>query len=93
MLEHCAAHGSAFEDRLDELVLLEGFGEVLVHLVLEAGFAVADHGVGCQGDDGGAGEGVGGFEGADFFRGLEAAFCLLLVIVICWCEVCIDMTY
>jgi hypothetical protein len=37
---------------LDELVLLERLGDVFVHLGLDALLSVANHGVGCEGNDG-----------------------------------------
>lgn len=52
------AHGCAAQDRLDELVLAEGFAEVIVHLGGEALFAVADHGVRGERDDGRRRDGV-----------------------------------
>jgi hypothetical protein len=42
----------AFED-LAEVVEAHGFDEVIVHAGLQAGVAIALHGVGGQGDDGG----------------------------------------
>ena len=63
------AYGCASEDSLDELVLAEGFGEVVlvllacskmvvigvthVHLRRETLLTVTNHGVGSEGDDGG----------------------------------------
>jgi hypothetical protein len=41
-----AAERRAFEDRLDEMVLLQGFGQILVHLSLDTLLSVTHHGVG-----------------------------------------------
>ena len=73
MIVECAAHSGAPEDRLDELVLTQGLGEVVVHLGGETLFAVADHGVGGEGDDGRGGDDVVALPFADFGCGFEAA--------------------
>ena len=70
-----AIHSGAAQDRLDELVLPERFAEVVVHLRGEALFAVADHGVGRESDDGCRRDDVVALPFADLGRGFEAALC------------------
>lgn len=71
LLEELPAQRGALEDRLDQVILLERLGEVLVHLRLDATLAVAHHGVGREGDDGGALGAEAALVLADLGRGLE----------------------
>lgn len=75
MIVQCAAHSGAPEDRLDELILAQRLGEVVVHLGGETLFAVADHGVGREGDNGCRRDDVVALPFADLGRGFEAALC------------------
>lgn len=45
LLQKLAAESGAFENRLNEMVLLEWLGQVLVHLCLDTLFAIAHHGM------------------------------------------------
>src|SRR5262249_26740445 len=55
LLQQSASQRSAFQNGLDELIGLEWFGDVLIHLCLHAFLAVADHCVGSQRDYGSPG--------------------------------------
>lgn len=51
LLQQLTPQGSTLENGLDEVVLLQGLGQVFVHLGLDALLTVTHHGVGCQGND------------------------------------------
>lgn len=54
LLEQWTTKGRALQDSLDQLVLLQRFREILIHLGLDALFSIAHHGVCRQGNDGGS---------------------------------------
>ncbi len=78
LLEELATERSAFEDRLDEVVLLQRLGEVLVHLGLDALLAISHHGVRCEGNDGCPLAAEAPLVFANLGRGFEAALCFTL---------------
>jgi hypothetical protein len=78
VLVEVVAHGRAAQNRLDELVLAEGFTKVVVHLRREALFAVANHGVCGERNDWGGGDDVVALPFADLGCGFEAS--------LSWCQ-------
>jgi len=54
LLQELSPESGTLENGLDEVVLLERLGQVLVHLGLDALLAITHHGVGCERDDGSA---------------------------------------
>ena len=72
-LQELATKGGALENGLHHLVLLEGLRKVLVHLSLDAFFAITHHGVGGQGNDGGSDTSLLALPFTDFGGSFEAA--------------------
>lgn len=51
LLEERAAQCGAFEDGLYEVILLQGLGQIFIHLSLNALLPVSHHGMCCEGDN------------------------------------------
>ena len=75
LLEQLAPEGRALENGLDEMVLLQWLGQVLVHLRLNALLPVAHHGVCRQGDDGCALAAQAALVFADLAGSFETTLC------------------
>lgn len=67
-----ASHGSAPQDGLDELVLPQWLGEVVVHLCGQTLLAIANHGVRRQRNNGRRRDGVVAFPLTDLCSSLES---------------------
>jgi hypothetical protein len=52
LLQQLPAKSGALEDRLDQVILLQRLGQVLIHLCLDTPLPITHHGMGCQRNDG-----------------------------------------